>query len=221
MQLTHDMSAQQPMQAPRAHPQTGWRTCALAILSIAVMLWVSLAPKTAHAEAMISVAGGSASESSAAWRLGVRRPWERRWFNGGSAHLTGYWEASVAHFNNSSTTPQPGVDATARLWNVALAPVWRLQFNLNNGRAIVQPFLDLGVGVSFVSNRSFRSTGRRNRELGSFFQFEDRGAVGARIGNWEVAYQRMHFSNLNFASDNAGIDAHLLLISRSLFTGRR
>ena len=178
---------------------------------------LSLMASTSQADTELSAAWGSASEDATAWRLGVRRPWRHRWFTGGSAHLTGYWEASLAHFNNRSVTPETGVDATARLYNLALAPVWRLQFTLNDGRALVQPFLDLGVGISFVSNRSFRSNGSRNRELGSFFQFEDRGAVGARIGHWEVAYQRMHYSNLNFASDNAGIDAHLLQISRSLF----
>ena len=189
-----------------------------ALLATCVVVGLICNPTLASAETKISLAAGSASDDATAWRLGVRRPWQRQWFTGGSAHLTGYWEASLAHFNNASVTPETGVDATARLYNLALAPVWRLQFTLNDGNALVQPFLDLGVGISFVSNRSFRSNGSRNRELGSFFQFEDRGAVGARIGNWEVAYQRMHYSNLNFASDNAGIDAHLLQISRSLFT---
>ena len=191
----------------------------VAILSF--LICIGLNPIPAQADTQISAAWGGASEDATALRLGIRRPWQRRWFDGGSAHLTGYWEASIAHFDNRSVNPEPGVDAPASLWNIALAPVWRLQFNLNKGRALVQPFLDLGVGISFVSDRSLRSTGRRNRELGSFFQFEDRGAIGARIGQWEIAYQRMHYSNLNLASENSGIDAHLLQISRSLFSGSR
>lgn len=191
----------------------------LAVVGLCSCCWLSWAP--IHADTQVSAAWGGASEDATAVRVGVRRPWSRRWFNGGSAYLTGYWEASLAHFNNTSVTPGPGVDGTATLWNFAVAPVWRLQFNLYEGRAHVQPFLDLGVGISFVSNRRFRATGRRDRELGSFFQFEDRGAIGARVGNWEVAYQRMHYSNLNFARENSGIDAHLLQISRRLLTKSR
>ena len=76
--------------------------------------------------------------------------------------------------------------------------------------------MDLGAGLSFMSDREFRTGKQRSRPLGSFFQFEDRGAVGVKVGRWEVAYQRMHYSNLNLASDNFGIDAHLLLVRRTI-----
>ena len=163
----------------------------------------------------IGVAGGRASESSNAWRLSIAKPWKRRWFEGKHAHLTGYWEASVARFEND-VDHIPADDGTARLWNVAFAPVFRLQFTPGGPNALIKPFLDLGAGVSFMSDREFRTGKLRSRPLGSFFQFEDRGAAGVKIGRWEVAYQRMHYSNLNLASDNFGIDAHLLLVRRAI-----
>lgn len=163
---------------------------------------------------LVSVAAGSSSDNSNAWRIAATKPWQRRWLDGGSAHLTGYWEASVALFEND-VRHVPADDGTAYLWNVAIAPVLRLQFTLGDNFP-VQPFLDLGVGVSFMSDREFRTGKQRSRPLGSYFQFEDRGAVGAKIGDWEIAYQRMHYSNLDFASENNGIDAHLLLLRRAI-----
>jgi len=44
--------------------------------------------------------------------------------------------------------------------------------------------------------------------------------VGLRMGRWELAYQRMHYSNLNLASSNFGIDAHLLLLRGAIGRGR-
>lgn len=158
----------------------------------------------------VGIAGGSSSDNSTAWRISATKPWQRRWFEGGRAHLTGYWEASVALFEND-VSHLPEDDGAAYLWNLAVAPVFRLQFTLGNN-APVQPFLDLGVGLSILSDRNFRTGKQRSRPLGSLFQFEDRGAVGMKIGRFEVAYQRMHYSNLNFANENNGIDAHLLLL---------
>ena len=156
----------------------------------------------------IGAAWGSGSEDSDTLRLSFSKPWKRRWFEGGRAYLTGYWEVSVARFRNA-VSHVPADDGTANLWNLAAAPVFRLQFELGDARSI-QPFLDLGVGVSFMSDQNFRTGKARSRPLGSRFQFEDRGAIGIRGQRWELAYQRMHYSNLDLASANHGIDAHLL-----------
>jgi len=166
-------------------------------------------PLSANRPLAVGIAWGSSSDDSNALRLSLTRPWRRRWFEGGIVHLTGYWELSVARFEND-VAHVAADDGTAHLWNVALAPVGRLQFTL--GDSPVQPFLDLGVGLSFMSDKEFRTGKQRSRPLGSYFQFEDRGAVGLKFGRWEIAYQRMHYSNLNLASSNHGIDAHLLLL---------
>jgi hypothetical protein len=208
-------------------------------LKAAILLLVTLSGSLSAAETqtqtqtqketnaiLIGGAWGSSSDDSTAWRLSATKPWKRKWFEGGRAHLTGYWEASVALFENDveSTSTDPSAEqGAAYLWNVAFAPVFRLQFTLparngngKNGQALIQPFMDLGVGVSFMSDREFRTGKERSRPLGSYFQFEDRGAVGVKVRRWEIAYQRMHYSNLNLARDNFGIDAHLLLIRRAL-----
>lgn len=192
--------------------------CAQAVL-LGILL--ALASTAVAAETGISTAWGTSSDDSNALRVSLTKPWQRRWFDGGSAHLTGYWEASIARFEND-VPHVPADDGTAHLWNVAIAPVLRLQFtpswSTREGRSgrFFAPFMDLGAGLSFMSDREFRTGKQRSRPLGSYFQFEDRGAVGVRIGRWEIAYQRMHYSNLNLASDNHGIDAHLLLLRAAL-----
>lgn len=197
---------------------TAWHTSCVAIFLALAALYPGYASgaEVSNRDWLISAAGGPSSDGSNAFRISATKPWKRRWFDGGRAHLTGYWEASVALFEND-VDHVPADDGTAYLWNLAIAPVFRLQFTLGeNGNAAVQPFMDLGAGLSFMSDREFRTGKQRSRPLGSFFQFEDRGAVGVKVGRWEVAYQRMHYSNLNLASDNFGIDAHLLLVRRTL-----
>ena len=190
-------------------PSPGWILSTI-LLALACFSANAIAEQNADLRWSLGVAGGSSSDSSKALRLAATKPWKRRWFEGGTAHLTGYWEASVARFQND-VSHIPADDGTAHLWNLAIAPVFRLQFTLGDSLP-AQPFLDLGVGVSVMSDREFRTGKQRSRPLGSYFQFEDRGAVGVKMGRWEVAYQRMHYSNLNFASENHGIDAHLLLV---------
>ncbi|MEM7219006.1 MAG: acyloxyacyl hydrolase [Pseudomonadota bacterium] len=173
-------------------------------------LLAGLSPEAAAERAPLAygLAWGSASEDTDAWRASVSRDWQRRWFERERARLTGYWELSAARFANS-VVAQPTDNGTGTLWNVAIAPVLRLELG-PWGEAGVRPFLDLGVGLSLMSHRNLRTGKPRSRPLGSLFQFEDRGAVGVRIGRLEVAYQRMHYSNLDLASENFGVDAHLL-----------
>ena len=204
--------------APTARPSPLWRSGWLHTLTLVACIGAcSNVSAEQDTRWSLGIAGGSSSDNSNALRIAATKPWKRRWFDGGTAHLTGYWEASLARFENDVANI-PADDGTAHLWNLAIAPVFRLQFTLGENFP-VQPFLDLGVGVSFMSDREFRTGKQRSRPLGSFFQFEDRGAAGVKIGRWEIAYQRMHYSNLNFASENNGIDAHLLLVRGAI--GRR
>ena len=188
------------------------RTCAALAAFLWLVIWPAGVAASDNAPAprwQIGAAWGSSSEGSTPLRAALTRPWKKRWFKGGRAELTGYWELSLARFDNSDVTPGIEDSGAGTLWNLALAPVWRLE--LFPG-ARLTPFLDLGVGLSLMSERNFRTGKPRSRPLGSLFQFEDRGAAGVRAGRWEIAYQRMHYSNLDLASENHGIDAHLLLL---------
>ena len=154
------------------------------------------------------LAWGSGSEQTDAWRVSVSRDWLRSWLERDRLRLSGFWELSLARFDND-VVAQPGDRGTGTLWNLAFAPVLRLELG-PYGPAGVRPFLDVGVGLSLMSHRNLRTGKPRARPLGSLFQFEDRGAAGIEVGRLEIAYQRMHYSNLDLTSDNFGVDAHLL-----------
>ncbi len=165
--------------------------------------------------------GFSASVGTAArdqnhddWRIGAQRHWARRWWETERWHFTGYWDLSFARFDASDLPVRSTIDrGPAKLWAVALAPVVRWQFQ-SLGSTQIAPFVELAVGLSYLSDSRLRTGKIRSLALGSHFQFEDRAVIGVRIGrHWELAYQRMHYSNLNQADDNHGLDTHLGMLS--------
>jgi len=165
----------------------------------------------------VSLSGGTGArgQDHDAYRVGVRRAWGRRWLERDCCHVTGYWDLSLSFWHNDARPGSSLDDADDDLYAVALAPVLRLQFVPVVGPAA--PFAELGVGAAYLSDDTFRSGERRSRQLGSHFQFENRGVLGLRFPagakrSFEIAYQRMHYSNLNLASDNQGIDVHLLML---------
>ena len=162
----------------------------------------------------VSVANGSGAKGQEhrAHRIGLQRHWQRNWWQHRYFRFTGYWDLSLALFDASDLSGGPADDGSSRIWAIAGAPVLRWQF-AQLGQLPVAPFLEVGVGVTLLSDRRLRSGKIRSYPLGSYFQFEDRAVFGFRIGRrWELAYQRMHYSNLELASSNNGIDAHLALL---------
>ena len=143
-----------------------------------------------------------------AYRIAMQWDWDRRWLETSPIHLTGYWDLSGAMFENDADA-RAGDDSEEQLYAIAFAPVFRFH---TDPIGAVTPFVDLAIGVSGFSETELR-TGDSPRELGGHFQFEDRITIGARLGaNAEVAFQRMHYSNLGLAGENDGIDTQLLTL---------
>jgi lipid A 3-O-deacylase len=144
-----------------------------------------------------------------AYRVAVQWTWQRSWLASAPVHLSGYWDLSVAMFENDADPP-PGDDSEERVYALAFAPTFRFQ---TDPIGAVTPFVDVAIGVAGLSETELR-TGDSPRELGGHFQFEDRVTIGARLGaNAEIAFQRMHYSNLGFGGENDGIDTHLLTLA--------
>lgn len=187
-------------------------------MSRAGLLWVAVLvtlPVWGADGVSLSAGTGAERQGHDAYRVGLQREWGRRWLERERFHVTGYWDLSLSLWHNGEGPGSSQDDADDDLYAVALAPVLRLQFAPLVGAAA--PFAELGVGAAYLSDDTFRSGAPRSRQLGSRFQFENRGVLGLRfpVGakrNFEVAYQRMHYSNLNLAGDNQGIDVHLLML---------
>jgi lipid A 3-O-deacylase len=146
-----------------------------------------------------------------AYRIAAQWDWDRDWFASAPVRITGYWDLSVAMFENDSEAQQPHDDSEERVYALAFAPTFRFQLRPIGA---VTPFVDLAVGVAALSETELRTSGSSPRELGGHFQFEDRITVGARLGaRAEVSFQRMHYSNLGLGGENDGIDTQLLTVA--------
>lgn len=161
----------------------------------------------------VSLSGGSGArgQKQSALRGAVQWDWQRRWLEHRHFFLSGYWDASVSRWHTGEAPGGPDDRGDATVYAAAFSPVLRLQ--LTPG-APVAPFVELGVGGAYLSADVLRSGRSDSRHLGSHWQFEDRGVLGVRVnGRIEVAYQRLHYSNLSLASRNQGVDVHLLMLA--------
>ena len=164
----------------------------------------------------LTLAGGEGalSQRHESWRIAGQRTWARRWWQQTHWHFTGYWDLGLTLWDASGLSASPLDRGPRRLYALGLGPVVRWQFE-PLGNSTIAPFLELGVGFALLSDSSLRSGKTRSLPLGSHWQFEDRGVAGVRFGQrgrFELAYQRMHHSNLNLASSNHGVDSHLLML---------
>lgn len=164
----------------------------------------------------LTLAGGHGAlgQRHDSWRIAGQRYWQARWWQHSRWHFTGYWDLGVTLWDSSRLNPGSQDRGAERLYALGLGPVIRWQM-APLGNTTIAPFAELGIGLSLLSDRSLRSGTRRSLQLGSYWQFEDRGVIGVRFGRhsrFELAYQRMHHSNLNLASANHGVDSHLLML---------
>jgi hypothetical protein len=126
----------------------------------------SLAAQAGHAEAA-NVA-----------RIGVTWQWDRQWFTEGHWHLTGYWEASLGYWEG-----QGGSGRT--LWDVGLAPVFRLRPNASGG---TQPYLDAALGAHKFSSARLDAS----HDLDTALQIAQKLGLGVTFGDktrYDLSYR--------------------------------
>lgn len=131
-------------------------------------------------------------------RVGLNWNWDRTWFNEGSWHVTGRWEAAVGVWdaNNGST----GNDSVTE---VSLTPVFRLVPKQSSGNGT--PYFEGGIGAHLLSDDKIE-----NKELGTSFQFGTLLGFGMSFGQFEVGYRIKHLSNAGLDDKNPGINFHMI-----------
>ena len=158
----------------------------------------------------VSIASGVGKGDMRTDRISLRWGWHDELWRRGAWQLDAYWDLSVAHWRVGAASNSALDQATNSAVALAIAPAARLTY-ARFDRA--QPYLDVGVGPAVLSTTTLRSGRTHSRSLGGRFQFEDRIVLGIRFGKrlrYETAYQYIHYSNANLASDNDGIDTQLL-----------
>jgi lipid A 3-O-deacylase len=63
------------------------------------------------------------------------------------------------------------------------------------------PYLEAGIGISI-----FNKTKIDSRDLTTNFLFENRIGTGIKMGNWDLSFRYMHYSNASIKKPNDGID---------------
>jgi lipid A 3-O-deacylase len=99
-----------------------------------------------------------------------------------------YWDQKAIPEENGS------------VFEVGLAPVLRL--TTSRRFADFQPFLDVGVGVHYLSDDEYG-----DHEFGHH-AFSPRVGAGLLYGPFEFGYRFMHYSNANTADDNDSVEFH-------------
>ncbi|KEI70992.1 acyloxyacyl hydrolase [Endozoicomonas elysicola] len=121
----------------------------------------------------------------------------------------GHWKSTLSPTEDSRRI---GADSVKQ---ISLSPIFRFT---SNGPLIgeTSPFLDLGVGVSYQSEKDIEQQHLSGINMGGHWQFETRAMVGLTLGEdnpFEVSYGWMHYSNANLNSDNEGLDFQTLQLA--------
>jgi len=152
-------------------------------------------PLPAAAQRNVSFSWGQSTGGVDIYRLGLRKDFGVRWFEGKHGHLGGYFEGSAAYWDNG------GEDDTV----FALSPVFSYSFQ-PLGSSGLSPFIEAGIGAAYVAKKVIDG-----RDLSSHFQFEDRIGLGvATRSGHRLSAHYFHYSNGGIKNPNDGIDIWLI-----------
>ncbi|QGZ43105.1 acyloxyacyl hydrolase [Pseudoduganella flava] len=131
-------------------------------------------------------------------RLGATKDWNPNWswFDSGSTHLTGYWDASIGGWELRQTRNVPG--DKSHIVDIGFTPVLRWENKNKLGL-----YGEIGIGAHVLSHHYDNN----DDGLSTAFQFGDHIGVGYVFNkNWEVALKMQHFSNGGIKKPNSGVD---------------
>ena len=174
--------------------EKGWRQKLGTLAVLPMIVWgggdtssISMQEKSGWIDE-IGVGFGQSKENIDIYRLTLRKEFKSHWLNSDIGYLSGYWEGSLNYWNGY------GADN----FGVALSPVFTYNFT---GLGTVTPYLEGGIGISY-----FSTTRMGPRDLSTHFLFEDRIGAGIKVGNWDLSFRYMHYSNADIKKPNDGID---------------
>ena len=169
------------------------------IFALLVVGLAATAPALAVDGYLAEIGGGEGARSL---RVGMTRYWDQQWLTEGHWHVTGYWEASLAHL--SSDRPK-----AKDLADVAITPVFRFRPNASGG---AQPYWDAAVGLHLLTGTRLDS--RHN--LGSALQFGPMVGLGVTFGEksqYDLGYRYQHISNGGIREPNDGLELHVVRLT--------
>lgn len=145
---------------------------------------------TVIADDYVELTLGKASDEIDVFRVAWRKPWLSRWLVSNSGAFSGFHVFSLNHWQAEGDS----------LNALAYSPVFVYRFN---DAAI--SYVKFGVGVAYLADTTIK-----NRNLSSYFQFEDQVGVGWEWDRHDLSLVYMHYSNAGIEDPNDGIDMVML-----------
>ncbi|WP_299490106.1 acyloxyacyl hydrolase [uncultured Shewanella sp.] len=142
----------------------------------------------------LSLGIGHANGGADTYRLGLQHHFNSPLWQSKVMSLSGYFEFSVSYWNNHDN------DITT----LSLSPVLQLFFFDNS--ALFKPYIELGIGIAYLSNKYLYDDTLKQRNLSSYWQFEDRMSIGVKIKQYDINLRFLHYSNAGFQNPNDGMD---------------
>ena len=144
-------------------------------------------------------------------RLSLRWNWNQDFLESSGWKLGGYFDLGYSRWRSHlSEEDQPSPHGADKAWAASFTPVFRLE--PESSSALV-PFFDVGVGVSYQSEKDLEKKLKSPINMGGHTQFEIRTVAGVRFGQqkqFELSYGWFHYSNANLHPQNEGLDFQLL-----------
>ena len=152
-------------------------------------------------------------------RVSLFSNWETRWLNAGNWYLGGYFDLSINHWESRLSSKNPGVSVKGKdhVNAIAFSPVFRLSRH-EPWFSTWTPFVEAGVGLSYLSGDTLRAKDNDPVDLGMRLQFEDRIGVGFTFGNrqqYQIIFRAFHYSNAGLHSENDGFNLHEIAFAYS------
>lgn len=163
----------------------------------------------------ISLSYGEARHDINSHQLGIAKSLDKRWFTEGNWYLSAQAELALGGWNNNEEVEEFTAIGDRDNLTLTLLPLLRLQ-SYHPYFGSLYPFVEIGIGVSFLEKTKLRSEGSNPVDLGSHWQFADVAGVGLRWGKarkYEIAYRFYHYSNADLGSSNDGIDFNQLSLT--------
>jgi lipid A 3-O-deacylase len=139
------------------------------------------------------------------YRVGVQSDWDQQWFQSNGTHLGGYWDATIAEWQNNAYRGVSG--AQQNITDIGLTPVFRFESDSKKGF-----YSEIAVGFHLMSH-IYNNNGR---PFSTAFQFGDHLGVGYVFNNgWDIALKAQHFSNGAIKHPNPGANLAVIKIAHS------
>lgn len=136
-------------------------------------------------------------------RVGLQWKWDSSWWKSNGTHLTGYWDATLAHWRGNRYGNRRG--AIQSLTVIGLTPVFRFEKESGKGA-----YLEAGIGAHLMSGLYDNG----GQQLSTAFQFGDHLAVGYVFdGGLDLKLKLQHFSNGSIKKPNDGVNFAVVSLS--------